>query len=192
MKDQLKHYLESAKAQYLRLSPRERGIVIAAAAFLIGMVVYGKIYQPIRDKFATQSLELEQAQKDVDVGVSLLSQYIKLKAHRDEIERAYKQVDLEHRELSVLEQIFKNKATAGSEGFAIQNGPVKEFGGNYEQAEFTVSFKTSTLQDVVNFLDEVVHGAKPLVLTLIDLQKSRYGNRLLDAKVEVSSIRRVK
>ena len=173
-----------------RLSNRER-LVVSVAILVVGLIVIYQFYQPIRVAFLEQNQRLELAEADIQKTGQLIDQYRKLKSKRDGIEERYKKVEIKEGELSYLEGVVKRKAGVEPGNYTIKDGAVREFGGSYEQAPFLIKFTTTSLSNLVDFLSEVVHGLHPLLLSKIDISKSRAMDRL-DIEVEVNSIRRVR
>jgi hypothetical protein len=54
---------------------------------------------------------------------------------------------------------------------------------------FSVRFSTANLETLIGFLQELVHGQRPLILGRLSLQKSRIGDRF-DVDLDVSNLRK--
>ena len=190
VKDELHNILQRIGAWYRGLTPRERYVLIPlAAAFVVSYISYS-VYIPLRDAFDAQATELEKVEQDLKTLPFVLNRYQRLVARKSQIEEEYKEVEIAEGERTFLEKVVQEKVGNAS-GFEINLRPVSSFGGNYQQAPFSVKFYTSNLQSVVDFLTEVVLGKKRLLLTKIDINKSRAGDRL-EVDVDVSSIRKIK
>lgn len=181
--------LGKIQKQILALSRREQLLVALAAVVAVVMGLYS-IYEPIRDAFDHQAVELAEAKTRSGSVARTLEQYLKLKARRDTIEGVYRKVEFEEGALSYLDNIIQTKARIPSGQFKILDNPARPFGGNYEQSTFGVRFSTSNLEALVDFLTEVVRGTRPLILGRLSLQKSRLGDRI-EVEVDVSSLRKV-
>lgn len=176
-------------AKYQALTVREKVIIIVAAAVALGILLY-KIYEPIQRVFVQQKDELSTLSASMQTVAPQVERYVKLRARRDAIEEEYKEVEFKEGALSHLENLVRNKAGISS-GFTIKDNPPKEFGGNYEQTLFNIKFTTTNLETLVAFLGELTNGAKPLVVSKVDIQRSKFADRL-EVDIDASSIRRVK
>lgn len=172
--------------QYTRLSARERIILAALGLFVGGMIAWSG-YEQASDIVADQSTRLEKAHETLDSTAGSLERYVKLKARRDMIEREYRGVEIKEGVYAHLENLIRTKLGLSS-GFTIKDSPPKNMGGNFDQTTFTVKFTTPTLQPLVDFLKEVTHGQRPLLLSSLDAVKSRRGD-VLEVTIEVVSIR---
>lgn len=185
---QLNLLLQQTLEKYKKLTSREHLIISCAIVTLILMATY-KIYEPIQAAFTNQNTQLAQVESQAKTVGPMLERYAKLKSRRDAIEREYKEVEFKEGELAHLEILVKNKAGVSS-GFTIKDNPAKEFGGNYEQTPFSVKFNTSDLPSLIDFLKEVTQGARPMILSKLDIQRSRFADRL-EIEADISSIKRV-
>ena len=161
------------------------GSLVVVAA----MAIY-QIYEPIRAAFQAQSEQLasiEESMKSVGPNVE---RYLKLKQRRDAIEEEYKEVEFKEGALSHLENLVRTKAGITS-GFTIKDNPPREFGGNYEQTLFSIKLTTTNLQTLIDFLNETINGQRPLIVSKVDIQKSKFADRL-EVDVDASSIRRLR
>lgn len=176
-------------AKFQALTQREKIIIYVSLVVVAFMGLY-QVYEPVRRVFTQQMQQisdLEAVMKNVGPSVE---RYVKFKARRDSIEEEYKEVEFKEGALSHLETLVRNKAGI-STGFTIKDTPPREFGGNYEQTLFSIRFTTTNLQALIDFLQELIHGSRPLIVSKIDIQKSRFADRL-EVEVDASSIRRVK
>ncbi|MBX7145178.1 MAG: hypothetical protein K1X79_12055 [Oligoflexia bacterium] len=186
---ELKEQLAKLLAAFNALSGREKGLIVAGAAVMCLLGLY-KVYEPVQLVFSEQVQEVQKAENDARSASALLERYAKLKARRDAIEREYKEVEFKEGALSHLENMVKNKAGVAS-GFTIKDSPPVEFGGEYEQTLFSVKFTTTNLPGLVDFLKELSQGPKPMILGKVDIQRSRFADRL-ETDIDVSSIRKVR
>jgi len=179
--------LGKTQKQLASLSRREQ-MLITLAVVVAGIMGIYSIYEPISDAFDHQAIALAEAQGRSKSIPGTLEKYLKLKARRDAIESRYRKVEFEEGALSHLENLIRAKALVSS-GFTIKDSAPRPFGGNYEQVPFSVRFSTSNLETLVDFLNEVVHGSRPLILGRLALQKSRVGDRL-EVELDVSNLRK--
>lgn len=180
---------KTAVARFQGLTKREKAIILVAAVVVAFMGLY-QIYEPIRASFRSQSERLATLEANMKgVGLSI-ERYMKFKARRDKIEEDYKGIEFKEGALSHLENLVRSKAGIAT-GFTIKDNPPKEFAGNYEQTPFNIKFTTTNLESLIEFLKELARGPRPLIISKIDLQKSRFADRL-EVDVDASSIRRIK
>lgn len=174
---------------FTKLSQREKVIVVAAA--LIG-IVFGihALYEPIQIAFEEQSVQLAKIETDKKTVEIVLDRYQKLVQKKRALESRYQEFEIKEGVLSYLERLVKEKGKVPDGKYKITSNKEREFGGSYEQAPFTIKFDTASMPDLVEFLNEVVQGAQPLILTRIDLTKSPVTS-LLTVEVDVSTIRKV-
>lgn len=178
-----------ALAKYQGLTAREKIIIIVALIVAVFIALY-QIYEPIRGSFQNQQERITALEASMKNAGLSIERYIKLKARRDKIEQEYKGIEFKEGALSHLENLVRTKAGVSS-GFTIKDNPPKEFGGNYEQTLFSIKFTTTSLDSLLNFLKELANGPRPLIISKIDVQKSRFAERL-DVDIDATSIRRLK
>ena len=180
---------QSALTKFKALTQREKIIIIVAVCAAVFMGLY-QIYEPIRESFKAQTAKLVTLDENMrGVGVSI-ERYMKLKARRDKIEAEYKGIEFKEGALSHLETMLRSKSGI-TNGFQIKDNQPKEFAGNYEQTPFNIKFTTVSLDSLIDFLKELTHGPRPLIVSKIDLQKSKFADRL-EVDIDASSIKRVK
>ena len=173
---------------FKRLSSREQFIIVGGISLIIPVALYQTMYIPAYDAFVEQSETIKRIQQDFSTVPFVLARYKKLKAKKDHIEEEFKQVEIKEGEQSLLENLLSGKVEAG---FDITPMPPQPFGGNYEQANFSVRFTTSSLSNVVDILTEISTGKKRMLLTTMSLSKDSTGEKLR-VELGVSSVRQIK
>lgn len=191
MKPTFERYRAAFRAWYGKLSKRERHLLSAPLIVVALLLVYVILYRPVASAFAAQRSELAEADLEIKRISALLDKYTRLRAKRQEIENQYREIEIKEGGLTLLENLIRTKLDAAPGSFTIKerDNPSREFGGNYEQQPFNVRFNTTDLGKLVYFLQEMVHGPKPLILRKIDIR--RRGERL-EVDLDVSSIRRIR
>lgn len=179
--------IAQAKEQWAKLSKREQGILAAGLAFVIFMCAYW-IYVPVSEGFQAVEKRFADAQVRARATGGALERYLKLRARKDAIESRYREVEFKEGALSHLENLIRNKAGIAS-GFTIKDGQPRAFSGGYEQLPISIKFSTTNVPALVDFLKEVVHGSRPLILSRLDISKPRRGDRL-EVDIDVSSLRK--
>ena len=184
-------YRTAAVAWVTKLSKRERMLIGLPIPIIVVIFLYSVLYRPIADAFASQRVELEAAQLEIKTVAVMLEKFKTLRARRQELETRYREIEIKEGGLTLLESLIRAKLDPPPGSFTIKEGgsPSREFGGSYEQQNFIVDFTTGDLGKLVAFLQEVVHGPKPLILKRLEMRKQ--GERL-HVVLDVSSIRRIK
>jgi len=171
-----------------KLSRREKLLVLFAVIF-VAVSALNLIYGPIRDALVRQEDRYNETTQQLQYVAAALSRYQKLQIRRDEIEREFREVEIEEGALSYLEELVKTKA--GVVNPQISPRDIREFGSEYEQAPFSIKFPIVDLNRLVQFLEELVQGKKPFILASLDIKRRPAGDSL-DVELEVSSLRRKK
>ncbi|MBX7137274.1 MAG: hypothetical protein K1X83_04750 [Oligoflexia bacterium] len=179
--------IKQAKDYLAAMSGREKLLIGVGLIVLLGLALV-QIYGSISAGFSSQSVEITRLERDLNDLSTLLDRYTKVKSRRDAIENQYKSVEINEGVYSHLENLIKKFALVDS-GFTISENPQLKFGGNYLQLPFVVKFTTTNLKALVDFLKQIVEGPKPLVISRLNLTRSR-GRDSLDVELEVSSIKR--
>jgi hypothetical protein len=170
------------------LSQREQYLVLGGFAVVIPLFLHALLIKPVIENFREQRVALEQLDSDFKTIPFVLDRYRKFARKKTDLEREFKQVEIKEGEQSLLENILSGKVDPG---FDITAGQTRNFGGNYEQAAFTVRFSTSRLATVVELLTEITSGAKRMLLTSLSISRDPSGEKLR-VEISVSSIRQVK
>ena len=147
------------------------------------------VYEPVREAFVAQETRYDETAQQLQYVAAALSRYQKLQVRRDEIERDFREVEIEEGALSYLEDLVKTKA--GVVNPQISPRDIRDFGSEYEQAPFLIRFPIVDLNRLVQFLEELVQGKKPFILASLDIKRRPAGDSL-DIELEVSSLRRKK
>jgi hypothetical protein len=185
MKEKIKALYQKLITTLSNFSSREKMLVFSGIGILLFIGVY-QVADLVSEAFAVQRLALENADAELSSLPPLLINYTRLKTRRDEIEGKYKAIEIQEGALSLLEKLVKEKAQAAPGTFTI-NERTQAFGTQYQQRTFTIKFRITQVQNLVDFLKEVVSGSRPLLLTRVDVTKSFAGDRL-DVEVDISSI----
>jgi hypothetical protein len=178
--------IAKGKAAYDNLSGREQKLLLGGIAvmIIIGVLV---VMQPISSLFNEQALELSKVEQEARNIGSELARYQRLVNRRKEVEQEFKSVDLKDGALSHLEGLIRDKAGILQGAFTIKDQPPKSFGNGYQQTFFTVNFSSTDYPKLIDFLQELVDGAQPLVLKRLDVKRNRSGDKM-DVDLEISSI----
>ena len=163
---------------------------LAFMAIVLGILVIYVLAGNINSTFSNLDQDLTAANEELTQVSTLLTQYSKVKAQRDRIENEFRSVEFKEGELTYLEDLIRRKLGLTG-GFSITPKGVSKFGANYEQHLFTVKFAINDLKLVMDFLNDIVSGPQPLLLTRLDIKVTRNGESL-DIDMDVSSIKEVR
>ena len=184
-----KNYIQIAGDYLKNISAREK-VAIAAVILVVCVIGLLSAYDYVNSLFSAQKNEFAKIKGEISEATQLLKSYSDLEARRASIEAQYKKVEMHERPLSYLEKIAEEKAGISSNELKIDPRKVSEFGGGYEKAPFSLSFKTNDLEKLVAFLDELVNGPKPFLVSKLELRNMRVRNQRLDVDINVTSIRK--
>jgi hypothetical protein len=171
-----------------KLSLREKLLCFAAFIAVASFVVSWSV-ENVRQRFEVQSLEIESSQRAVQEVAKGLVLYAQLSEKKRAIEERYKQIEIAEGVRSHIEELLKTRGGITS-GYTIREQPTTSFGGNYELAPYSIRFSSTSVSNVITFLGELVHGPKPLILTDLEIKRTRIGDRL-DININVNTIRRI-
>jgi hypothetical protein len=188
MRLNIKKYIESLLGWYNGLSSREKLLIWAGVLALTPIFISELVVSPVKQVFVTQSQQLESLKSDLKTVPHILDRYRKVSKKKQDIEKEFQQVEIKEGEQTLLETILSGKVDAG---FDINPGVIRAFGGNYEQASFSVRFTITSLNGLIDLLTEISTGAKRMLLTSLSVSKDPSGDRLR-VEISVSSIRKIK
>lgn len=178
---------ERAQTYYRGLTTREQQILVGCGLVVI-IAILGTAWTAVQEAFDSQSARITQVEMQLSKLGSEIEQYSKWKQRKDSIEERFRQVEIKEGVSSHLETLLRTKAEI-SRGFSIKDLGVKEFGKEYKQESYTVTFSTANLPALVTFLKELLYGARPVVLGRLDLDMPAHRSAL-DVRVEVAAIRK--
>ncbi len=192
-KDRLNLWLEAARQYYLKLSQREKLLIISFFTLAV-IILIQQAYLPVQSAFARQKVELERIERDAETITFLLDRHLRLMIRKEEIESSYREVEMKEGVLSYLETLIRDKGGIES-GYQLRDNQPRDFAGQYEQTPFTIRFSTTSLPRLVDLLTEIVHGPRPLILTRLDMRRgsriATSGAQPLNVEIDVSSLRRI-
>jgi hypothetical protein len=176
--------LREKTVRYLKnLTLRERAII---AILFGGLAVFGlyDLVTRVQAVFEEQQGRLAEAENATTKVSELLGRYVKLKAHRDAIEREYRGVEIKEGVYAHLENLVRTKLGITA-GFTIKDNPAKDIGRNFEQTTYLITFEVPALEPLVELLRELVNGTRPLLLSRLEVSKTSRGDKL---KVELDVV----
>lgn len=175
---------ENIGAFWKKRTPREKVVAVLAGLFLGATIIYPLLIEPVLVAFAEQTGKIDSLRRTYAITPEALERYSKLVVRRSEIESFYSQADLSADPLSYLEGLLKDRAqAAGSYEVTPRQGI--QMGGKYTHKFFLVKFKTSSYENLVDFLKALTGGKQPMLISQINLDKQRSGETL-NVQLEVS------
>ncbi|HMO02763.1 MAG TPA: hypothetical protein PKD37_06860 [Oligoflexia bacterium] len=180
----------SVSQQLAKLSMRERLLTILAAIVLTLIVIYGLIYQPLKNRLLSNATLFEQRKAEMATLAMMIAENNALKKRKKAIEQAYQEVEIAEGALTLLESMIRLKLGLAPGAFLIKDRDPTPFGGGYEQTSFSIKFTTVELDKLVEFLKELTTGSKPMILKSLSLKRRNIDNKL-DVDMEVTSIRKI-
>lgn len=180
---------EILRTTWVKLSGRERGIVVAGILVLIFIVVHVVVYTPIKERFVQQQRKQAEIHRTIEVIPDMLGRYSLLLGRRREIEQFYEKLDLRKPALSHLEDLLRNVANVPSGSYTVTTRTQPDFAGKYKHESFLVRFDTSSMENLAAFLRNVVQGQQPMLLSQITIERKMSADAL-SVQVEVSSFKK--
>lgn len=182
--------VRGARTQWEKLSPREQFILLGLFIFLFSTATY-LLGGQLSTAFSTQAAQLAEAELNLKRTTILLDKYGKLSAKRTSIQNRYLQLEVKEGEgaRTLLDKLLRAKAGTTT-NLSIVDGQRKAFTGEFERFPLTVKFQTADLTSLVNFLYEAIYGPRPLLVSRLEIQRNRAGDRL-DVDLDVSSLQRI-
>ncbi len=173
---------------YSLLSQRERLIVLAAVLFLPVFFIYNYILPPFIESLDESQSRLEQSYKDLQALPFVANRYNNLLLRQKELEALFAKSDISEGAFSYLEKLVKEKAGIAQGEFVINEESARPFGTRYERVPYKITFKITSHERLIDFLNAITKGDKPLVITSIDLNRSRIGDHI-QVMLQISSVR---
>ncbi len=172
------------------LSIREKILAIGGAIVLL-LIGLNSLAAPLLEKSKAQQLLLKRAQDNLALLPNQLEKYQTLYLRQQKIEKEFQQVSFKGGVLSHLEELIRTKAKVDSPtNYKINPLPEKPFSTDYRQEPFRVEIFTTSEADLKVFLNELVNGKRPLVITRIDIKKAPNQSRLI-VQLDISNFQKI-
>ena len=185
----MKDLLQKIKSIYAERTSREKLLFIAGMLVIAFLLIDGAV-APVMTRFRTQKSTLTKLRQDYAGVPVILETYLGLSQRRELIENKYQEVSFEEGVLSHIEKLIVDVAKIENRtDFKIDSLSERQFGGNYVHEPLRIELTSTSLEDLSNFLGELVRGERPLVLTRLQLKKSKSTSKLV-VQLDVSNFRR--
>lgn len=171
---------------YENLSTRERVILYLGIVFLLSMFLLF-VYDKISESLTTQERKIKRLEQNFLAANDRLAVYSKLEARLRSVESEFKRAGPSGGIRSYLESTLKNTAKLSAGDYTIRPGAVRSLGSKYKQSPFNIRFDTTKIERIVDLLKELTQGDSKLLLSKLDITKSRRADKL-SVNIDVSSI----
>jgi hypothetical protein len=173
-----------------KFSDREKILAIGGSIVLL-LIGLNSLATPLLEKSAAQKLILKKTTDNLALLPNQLEKFQTLYLRQQKIEKEFQQVSFKGGVLSHLEELIRTKAKVDSPtNYKINPLPEKPFSTDYRQEPFRVEIYTTSESDLKVFLDELVNGSRPLVLTSIDIKKAPNQSRLI-VQLDISNFQKI-
>lgn len=176
---------------WIKRTIRERLILAVATTLLTLGFVLPMILNPVVGLFTEQAKSLTQIKRTYEATPKILKNYAQLANRRRELEAYYKNADLSTDPLTHLERLLKNTALADSSYNITPREGAQISGGKYVHKIFKVNFKTDSYENLVAFLNAVTTGNRPMLVSYLKLDKSRFAKSGLQVEIHVSGFQSI-
>lgn len=176
---------------WIKRTPREKLILAVATTLLTLGFLLPMALNPIIDLFTQQANALTQIKKTYEATPKILRNYAQLSSRRRELEAYYKNADLSTDPLTHLERLLKNTALADSSYNITPRDGTQISGGKYIHKIFKINFKTDSYANLVAFLNAATTGTRPMLVSYLKLDKSRFAKGGLQVEVHVSGFQSI-
>ena len=186
----IKPHLNKAKIWFNQLTSREKVIITVPLFILVLLILHAFIYVPFSAALNNQRDSIEEAMQNMKIIPAMLDKQRRLKIRQKEIEDQYKEIEFKESGLTLTEKLISKHLNLPPNAFSITPGEPQAFGGSYEKTSYIIKFDTSELAKLVAFLEELTHGAAPMIIKRLDMKI--LNNNALNVEIDASSIRRIK
>ncbi|MEX0598778.1 MAG: hypothetical protein WD512_20005 [Candidatus Paceibacterota bacterium] len=172
------------------LSVREKFLAVGGT-LVLALILLDALATPLLEKSKAQQLRLKKVQDNLALLPNQLEKYQNLFVRQQKIEKEFQEVSFKGGVLSHLEELIRTKAKVDNPtNYKINPLPEKPFSNDYRQEPFRVELFTTSETDLKNFLNELVNGERPLVLSRIDIKKAPNQSRLI-VQLDISNFQKV-
>jgi hypothetical protein len=176
---------------YSTRSEREKYLIIGGGITLIVLLAYSFIYTPIIELIDEQKQAIELAEREIKALPFVIARYDKLRQRKAENEKLYSSMNMPEGAMTFLEDLLKNKAGLEASSFSIDPPqPATKITDEYEQQLFRISLKTTDYVKLIEFLEELTYGKKPMIISRLEIRKNEAADSL-QASIIVNSIKRI-
>ncbi len=185
-KQTLNDLQQKALTAFNALSSREKTLVLGTAIFLV-LFIAGLGVSSIVDLFSTQETRIVALERNFSSAVDALDRYDKLVTRLKGLQKNFQKDGPSGGVRSYLEQAVTTRAGVSAPEFSIKPGVPRPLGENYSQSPYSISFRTTSISKIVDFLRDLTSPESSLLLTRLEIVKGRNAE-ILGVTVDVSSV----
>lgn len=168
------------------LSFRER--LMIGSTIMLGVVfLTWELTAGLVNTFDLQERKIKNLESNSSLVWIALEKYEKLSSRLKSMEQNFRKGGPPGGMRSYLEESLKNKAGVIAPNFTIKAGTSISLGENYSKYPFTVTFSTTSIGKIVDFLEDLANADANLLITKLDIQKGRMAEKL-SVVIDVSNI----
>lgn len=174
---------------FVKATPREKALVFLLLCTAL-FVLITSIVGTVSDAFAKQEKKLKHVETLRKALPYRLSEYIHLDARKKEIESEYKDLKGMDDMRAEFEKLLKKHSSVQQDRLKIEAKDAKKFADKYKQEPFKINFTISDYSTLVEILETLDNGEKPIIIKSLDIAKNPYGNSL-NIELNLIVLRRV-
>lgn len=175
------------KKYFSRLKPREKkllGLMILSGILILLNGLSPKITQ-IYEMFTAQEVRLETAKKDIEHARKIVTKYLEAKSKQSQIEKKFEKNEIKEGHLSYVDSLKSSDMM----DFQASTPQERDFGKDFNQVTFKISFKATSLVTIMNFIKKLENEKRKYLISELSIKKA-YGS--LTVVIEVNSIEKKK
>ena len=171
--------IDKIKQKIDQFSQREK-FLAGGAVLVVAFIVISEVITPLWDKVGSTSQQLQTVRERFEVLPNQIDNFQKLYTKQAAIEKEFQELSFADGVLSHIETLIREEARLDSiSEYKINPLPVKDFSDQYQQEPFKIELYVTSIPDLTNFLNQLVHGPQPLVLTSLDIKKAPNRTKLI-------------
>jgi|GEM_PF-5410627 len=187
MKNKVRAYFKLFKKLLNKRSPLEKTLLLFMILFILYTIINTTL-APLSEMYSNQGAKYRKTERDLKSLPNNIEKLLKLQQKKSNIENQYAKVEIKEGVLSHLEDLIQNTAKIKNDSdFKIIEKGSRRFSNSYKQNSYNIEFKITDLTVLKNFLEKLVTGKKPLLLSNIQLTKNNR-QKNLQVKITVSSL----
>ncbi len=169
-----------------RMTEREKLLIIGMVVAAIGLSTWS-ITTSLIDSFSLQRRKIESLDRNFVSAGLVLDRYEQLQRKLTEMQQTFKNEGPPGGMRSYLEESITKKAGVTAPNFTIKAGLPIQIGDTYSKFPYTVTFSTTSIGKIVDFLEDITNNESNLMLTKLEINKGRMAEKL-NVVVDVSNI----
>jgi hypothetical protein len=170
-----------------QLQPRERQMVLGAAAILLLLIVWLAVVTPITTALDRLDRQVAQTRRDAATVADLLARYRTLRNRVDALERG---MAGEKAEASLFAQLESFAVPiVGRERITSMNPASRPVGDKFQEESVELHLEGVTTRELVSLLHAIELGNRPIRLVRVSFKREYKNQAMLDATLVVARLR---